>query len=210
MNLPPAMDVEPSNSEPPESHWIQLARAGRDEGWRELHRRYYAGLWHTAFQMLRDEALAEDVVQEAFIKAHRQIRRFRGDAKFSTWIYRITQNTARDVLRKQQRRGKWFGLFPLVIPNVNEDPEALEIDVPDPGRTASEHAALGDDRAALAKALATLSPDHRVVVELRLIQGFSTEETARILKLKKGTVLSRLFYSCQKLKKHLKPTYNEL
>jgi len=201
------MDVEPGNPEPPESHWIELARAGRDEGWRELHRRYYAGLWHVAHQLLRDEALAEDVVQEAFIKAHRQIRRFRGDAKFSTWIYRITQNQARDVLRKQQRRGKWLGLFPLN--GASDDPDAPEIDAVDQGRTASEDAALGDDRAALAKALATLNPDHRAVVELRLIQGFSTEETARILKLKKGTVLSRLFYSCQKLKKHLEPTYNE-
>jgi RNA polymerase sigma-70 factor (ECF subfamily) len=201
------MDVEPQNPEPPESHWIDLARAGYDEGWRELHRRYYSGLWHAAHQVLRDEALAEDVVQEAFIKAHRQIRRFRGDAKFSTWIYRITQNQALDTLRKQQRRGKWLGLFPLGGDDAEDGVPA--IDAVDQGRTAAQDAALGDDRTALARALDTLSPDHRAVVELRLIQGFSTEETARILKLKKGTVLSRLFYSCQKLKKHLEPTYHE-
>jgi RNA polymerase sigma-70 factor (ECF subfamily) len=201
------MDVKPENPEPPESHWIDLARAGHEEGWRELHRRYYPGLWHAAYQVLRDEALAEDVVQEAFIKAYRQIHRFRGDAKFSTWIYRITQNQALDALRSQQRRSKWLSLFPL----GESDPEngVPAIDAVDQGRTAAQDAALGDDRTALARALDTLSPEHRAVVELRLIQGFSTEETARILKLKKGTVLSRLFYSCQKLKKHLESTYHE-
>jgi RNA polymerase sigma-70 factor (ECF subfamily) len=199
------MDVEPHNPELPESHWIALAREGREEGWRELHRRYYSGLWSAANQMLRDEALSEDVVQEAFIKAYRQIRRFRGDSKFSTWIYRIALNQAYDALRKQQRRGKWLGLFPLQSEDEEDAPEAVAVDHHDAARAA----ALGDDREALAKALQSLSPEHRAVVELRLIQGFSTEETARILKCKKGTVLSRLYYSCQKLKKLLETTYND-
>lgn len=188
--------------------WIDLARQGRDEGWRELHRRYYAGLWSAANQIVHDEALAEDVVQEAFLKAYRKIRWFRGDSKFSTWIYRIALNQAYDALRKHQRRSRWLGLFPLrgVETEEGEGPEHQAVD---PARDASEVAALGDMRDALARALDRLSPEHRAVVELRLIQGFSTEETARILKLRKGTVLSRLFYSCQKLKKHLESTRRE-
>lgn len=203
------MDVSKDNQpEWPESHWISLARQGREDAWRELHQRYYPGLWHTAHQILHDAALAEDVVQEAFIKAHRQIHRFRGDSKFSTWLYRITHNQAQDTLRKIQRRSKWLGLFPLSTPGPNGELSPMP-EPADPSGDAAQHAARRDDREAIAKALQSLSPEHRIVVELRLIQGFSTEETARILKLKKGTVLSRLFYSCQNLKKILQPIRDE-
>jgi RNA polymerase sigma-70 factor (ECF subfamily) len=199
------MSVEQNNQQSSEEQWIESAIQGSEEGWRELHRLHYKGLWSAVNQVVHDEALADDVVQEAFIKAYRQIRKFRRDSKFSTWIYRITLNQAYDTLRKINRRSKWLGLFPLQSSDEDDAPEWQAVDEHD----ASKDAALGDDRAALAKALDSLGADHRAVVELRLIQGFSTEETARILKCKKGTVLSRLYYSCQKLKKVLEETYKE-
>jgi len=199
------MNVERNNNHPSEEQWIDEAIRGSEEGWRELHRLHYKGLWSAVNQVLHDEALSDDVVQEAFIKAYRQIRKFRRDSKFSTWIYRIALNQAYDTLRKISRRGKWLGLFPLQTGEEEDAPEWQAVDEND----ASKEAALGDDRAALARALDSLGPDHRAVVELRLIQGFSTEETARILKCKKGTALSRLYYSCQKLKKILEETYKE-
>ncbi|MDX6766731.1 MAG: RNA polymerase sigma factor [Candidatus Methylacidiphilales bacterium] len=199
------MSVEHTATRSEEDPWIDAAIRGSEEGWRELHRLHYKGLWSAVNQVLRDDALSDDVVQEAFVKAYQQIRKFRRDAKFSTWIYRIALNQAYDTLRKTQRRSKWLGLFPL---QTGEEGETLEHEAIDEHDAAKE-AALGDDRAALARALDSLGPDHRAVVELRLIQGFSTEETARILRCKKGTVLSRLFYSCQKLKKILEETYKE-
>ncbi len=201
------MSVLPDNNKTNEAEWVDLARKGSEKGWEELHRMYYPGLWGTVNQMVRDEALAEDIVQEAFIKAYKKIRRFRREAKFGTWIYRIAVNQAYDTIRKQGRRSRWIGLFPT-RQEYQEDGEAPELEPVD-NRTAGDQAALTDDRQAIEAAMASLSPDHRAVVDLRLIQGFSTEETAKILGCRRGTVLSRLFYSCQKLKKILEPTYRD-
>jgi len=192
------------NEEKAEANWVALAMAGDQEGWAQLHKLYYQGLWNAVNQILQDEKLSEDVVQEAFLKAFRQIQRFRGDSRFSTWIYRIAINQAYDTLRKRNRRSKWLGLFPI---QENEEENPIEMVVSETSATAAERS---DQREMLLRALDSLPADHRAVVELRLVQGFSTEETARILKVKKGTVLSRLFYSCQKLKKLLKETYEEL
>ncbi|GAB4240423.1 MAG: sigma-70 family RNA polymerase sigma factor [Candidatus Methylacidiphilales bacterium] len=201
MNPRPVNDVEPEDVGENPDRWVALAQAGDPEGWVHLHKLYYAGLWGTAYQIVRDEQMAEDVVQETFLKAFKQLRHFRGDSKFSTWIYRIAVNQAYDTVRKQKRRQKWLGLFPL---KENEDDPEHETAVNETSATMLERADLRD---AIDRAMATLPEEHRAVVHLRLVQGFSTEETARILKLKKGTVLSRLFYSCQKLKKLLKDAH---
>lgn len=187
-----------------EKRLIELARAGSMEGWEELHRLYYKGLWSAVNRVLNDDMLAEDVVSEAFIKAYKRLDRFRGDSKFSTWIYRIAMNQAYDAVRKRSRRQKWLGLFPL----ENEEEELVHEPVTEVD--ASDYAHHGDQRRALQEALGQLKPEQRSVVELRLIQGFSTEETARILGVKRGTVLSRLFYSCQKLRQILEKDYDEL
>lgn len=204
MNPSDPSSVEPLNEEKAEANWVALAVAGNQEGWAQLHKLYYQGLWNAVNQILQDEKLSEDVVQEAFLKAFRQIQRFRGESRFSTWIYRIAINQAYDTLRKRNRRGKWLGLFPI---QESDDEDPKEMVVTETSATAAERS---DQREMLLRAMESLPADHRAVVELRLVQGFSTEETARILKVKKGTVLSRLFYSCQKLKKLLKETYEEL
>ncbi|NJK92319.1 MAG: sigma-70 family RNA polymerase sigma factor [Blastochloris sp.] len=204
------MDVQAPDDDFSDEQWLKalresgLSSADMERAWEVLHRHYYRTLWSAVNQMLQDEALTEDVVQEAFVKAYRSFERFKGESKVGTWLYRIAMNQAYDALRKRNRRQKWLGLFPL-----QEDEESQ------PHEAVDEHTAVveaeGRDRQELIReALEKLSPEHRAVVELRLVQGFSTEETARILKLQKGTVLSRLFYSCQKLKKHLKQSHEEL
>lgn len=206
MNPDKTSDVQSSEqADADEAVWVEKARNGESAGWAELHRRYYGRLWSAVNQIVADAALAEDVVQDAFIKAFRQIHRFRGNSKFSTWLYRISVNQALDALRKKSRRQKWLGLFSL--DEEGEDSPARQVAMPEPDLPENER---GDHRAALAKALQTLGPQHRAVVELRLIQGLSTEETARVLGCKRGTVLSRLFYSCRKLQPLLRKTYEEL
>ncbi|NJL19455.1 MAG: sigma-70 family RNA polymerase sigma factor [Bdellovibrionaceae bacterium] len=189
---------------PDESQAITWALQGRAEGWEILHARHYNGLWSAVYPIVRDEHLAEDVIQEAFIKAYRQIHHFKGHSKFSTWLYRIAVNQAYDTLRKLSRRNKWLGLFPLQDEDDGPAHEAI-----DP-HTGADDAQRADLRQIIGDALDSLNPEQRSVVELRLIQGFSTEETAKILGCKKGTVLSRLFYSCQKLKKRMGEHYGKL
>ncbi|MGF1677829.1 MAG: RNA polymerase sigma factor [Candidatus Methylacidiphilales bacterium] len=200
------MSVQTDNTTFDEAEALKLAQESRAEGWEMLHRQYYRGLWAAAHHVVRDETLAEDVVQSAFLKAFKQIRSFKGDSKFSTWIYRITLNQALDLVRQRQRRNKVLGLFPL---SSGDDDEAPEVEAVDP-RTGADRLQEKDLGAAIRSAMASLTREQRVVVELRLIQGFSTEETARMLGCKKGTVLSRLYYACQNLKEKLGNQYEEL
>lgn len=206
MNQLKTADVQSLDNDVDDSTWVEMARDGEAAGWEELHRRYYAKLWTTVNQIVMDGAMAEDVVQEAFIKAFRQIKNFRGGSKFGTWIYRIAVNQAFDSLRKKNRRQKWLGLFPLPEPN-DEESSAPEIAASTPPMSEIER---GDHRAALEKALKELTPEHRAVVELRLMQGLSTDETAHVVGCRRGTVLSRLYYACQKLQPMLRRTYEEL
>jgi RNA polymerase sigma-70 factor, ECF subfamily len=204
------MDVQKETVIFSDEQWLTSARGAdasspqREEAWATLHHHFYQPLWSAVNQMLQDEALTEDVVQEAFIKAYRSFDRFKGESKVSTWLYRIALNQAYDTLRKRSRRQKWLGLFPLQTDEETQPHEAID------DRTSAMEVQNQDRKVLLEEALQKLTPDHRIVVELRLIQGLSTEETARILKVQKGTVLSRLFYSCQKLKKHLNSSYEEL
>ncbi|MDD5261510.1 MAG: RNA polymerase sigma factor [Methylacidiphilales bacterium] len=204
MNPDPSNNVQNTGAGSHDESWLPGAREGREEAWAEIHRHYYKGLWSAVNQILHDETLSEDVVQEAFLKAYRQIRRFEGHSRFSTWLYRIALNQAYDVLRKTKRRSKYLGLFP-----VQEEDETVPLEAIDP-HTPIDDVERADHQLALSKALATLAPEHRAVVELRLVQGFSTDETAQILKCRRGTVLSRLFYSCQRLKKVLEKYRHEL
>lgn len=199
-----AKDAEDPPDSVQERELVAMARRGEAAAWEQLHRSYYAGMKSLALRVVQDDALAEDVVQEAFIKAFRTIEKFRGDSKFSTWLYRVALNQAYDAARKRQRRQKWLGLFPVA--NEEEQPVYEAVDEIDASRLAQNK----DLGAALKRALGKLSSEQRAVVELRLIQGFSTDETARILKCKRGTVLSRLYYSCQKLKSLLEKEHEEL
>ncbi len=187
-----------------ETQALSLARAGKHEGWELLHAHYYRGIWAAVNQILHDDSLSEDVVQEAFVKAHKKLNRFRGQSKFSTWLYRIAVNQAYDTVRKSGRRQKWLGLFPIQNDDEDREIEAVE------HRTGADEVQNRDLNKRIHLAMESLNPDQRAVVELRLIQGFSTEETAKMLGCKKGTVLSRLYYSCQKLQSLLEDEYDEL
>lgn len=198
------MTEDPNLPEFDEADALRRAKAGHADGWSALHARYYRGLWAAVHSVVRDDASAEDVVQETFLKAFKQIKRFKGDSKFSTWLYRIAMNQAYDTVRSRQRQHKWLGLFPL-----QSEEEGLTHQAIDP-RTGADAAQASDLRGEIIKALWALNPDQRTVVQLRLVQGFTTEETAAILKCKKGTVLSRLYYGCQKLKELLGDRYAEL
>lgn len=193
-----------------EDKWLLAARLKdpdsplREQAWEALHFHYYKPLWSVVNKILQDEALTEDVVQEAFVKAYRSFDRFHGDSKVSTWLYRIAINQSYDTLRKKSRRQKWLGLFPLQEDEESQPHEAIE------ERTGATIAEQKDRLELIRTVLAKLSPEHRAVVELRLIQGYSTEETAHMLSVQPGTVLSRLYYSSQKLRKLLKESYEEL
>lgn len=157
----------------------------------ELVDRHRQRVAATVIGMLGPGPEAEDVGQEVFIQLHRSLGQFRGDAALSTWLTRIAINRSLDELRRRQRRlSRWLRL----------DGSEGQLGDREP-RMDGEARLDARERARLVReAVQRLKPDWRAVVVLRWLQGHSTLETAEILQVPKGTVLSRLSRALDRLK----------
>jgi RNA polymerase sigma-70 factor (ECF subfamily) len=181
------------------SDFLQRLRTGDENAWGELHRDHYARLWSSVQRILNNPTVADDVVQEAFIKAHRDIRRFEGHSQLGTWLYRIAVNQALDTIRKRQRIDRWLSFLSPVAEDENQ-PAMPEGNVASTASTGLENAEL---RNTIFEAMKELSVEHRSVIQLRLVDEMSLEETAQLLRCKPGTVNSRLHYACEHLRRKL-------
>ena len=136
---------------------------------------------------------AADLSQEAFIKAYNSLSSFRGDSKFSVWLYRIVSNLCLDFLRSKKRR-------PTVSLSVeNEDGEETELEIPDESQSPEALLERKLTREAVRRGLDALPEEQRQILLLREIQGFSYEEIAGTLDLEAGTVKSRIFRARKRL-----------
>lgn len=170
-----------------EEELVRRARQGDRHAFGLLVSKHEAAIGRTVTAMLGPGNEVDDVVQDTFIRCYESLHRFRSNAAFGTYLHRIAINRSRDVLRRRQR---WRARF------VSHD----ELTLPAEELT-SEEEMIRKDRAKLVHAaIAQLSPDHRSVITLRLLQGFSTEETANMLGIRYGTVLSRLSRATRRLK----------
>ena len=182
-------------------HLVKRAQADDDEAFSELVLHYERFVYNTAAKALlaggRNADGADDVAQSAFIKAWRNIKSFRGDCSFSTWLYRITVNTARDLLRVESRR-------PTVSLTRDDDTDedGGEWDVPITSGDTVPEDALDRKEAILAvrRAIEELPDEHRQVIVMRDIHELSYQEISEILGIEIGTVRSRLNRGRQKLK----------
>ncbi len=181
---------------------LRRLRAGEEAAWGDLHRDHYPRLWSSVQRILNNPTLADDVVQEAFIKAHRDIHRFAGQSQLGTWLYRIAVNQALDTVRKKQRTERWLSFLAPFAEKENQ-PAVPEGRV-DPA--ASLGLERSDLRETIAQAMGELSAEHRAVVQLRLVDEMSLEDTARLLRCKPGTINSRLHYACEHLRRKLART----
>jgi RNA polymerase sigma-70 factor (ECF subfamily) len=175
-----------------------LARVqdGDRRAFRILVERYQGLVAETVHGMLGRGAEAQDVGQETFIRFYKTLDRFRGDAKVSTYLTRIAINLSIDALRRRKRqRGRFVSRDDAGVrlhePSAPHDPDAPE------------------RRALVHRAIEALDPKHRAVVVLRMIDGYSTRETAEILGIPQGTVLSRLARAEDKLEAILSPYLND-
>lgn len=179
---------------------IVRCQAGDQAAFRELVSRYQRRVYGIAFGMVRDADDAMDLTQEAFIKVHRNLHRFRGGSSLYTWMYRIVVNLCIDHLRRRRRgpaaeyddtRAHEGAAAPELLPNT------LDMD-PD---LALRRRRI---REAMDEALQTLSADHRAVILLREVEGLSYSDMAAALSCKKGTVMSRLFHARRNLQRALR------
>jgi RNA polymerase sigma-70 factor, ECF subfamily len=153
-----------------------------------LMRRHNRTLYRTARAILRDDAEAEDALQEGYLQAYQAIGGFRGDAKLSTWLARIVANQALMRLRKRARRAEIVPLQPgAALENLNEIPE------PGMDKTPERSAQRSEMRRLLEASIDALPDDYRAVFVLRAVEEMPVEETAAVLKIPPATVRSRLF-----------------
>ena len=142
--------------------------------------------------MLGEGAVAEDIAQEVFIRLHKALPKFRGDAQLSTYIHRIAVNLSLTELKKQQRRRKW------------QLPFSKETNAQTQQISEEDQQARTDLKDLIDMALKQLDAEFRVVVVLRLVQGYSLNETAQLLNIPTGTVASRLARGQKKLQQILR------
>ncbi len=170
--------------------FLDRLRAGDAPAFEELVMTYQHRVFGVALRMLGNAAEAEEVAQEAFVRAHRALGDFRGDAKLSTWLYAITSRLCLNRLATGERR------------LTREGEEAL-LRLSDAGPRPDAALERRELESALGRAIAELPEDRRIVVVLRDIEGLSYEEIAQVLELELGTVRSRLHRARADLKEKL-------
>lgn len=182
-----------------EKELIQRARQGDHAAFEALVGRWQKPVYHQALRLLNDPEDAADVTQEVFLKLWRALPGFRGESSLSTWLYRLTDNTAIDLLRREKKRHGDLSL----------DDENLAVCVPaDPSCSPQEQTERREVQSAVADALAQLSQEHRRVLILRELNGLSYEEIGQILVLNPGTVKSRIARARLALAKLLEGTFS--
>ena len=154
---------------------------------------YEKNVYNIALRMTGNSEDAADMTQEAFIKAYNSLQSFRGDSKFSVWLYRIVSNVCLDFLRSKNRR-------PTVSLSVEDDDgEDAQLDVADESQSPELLLDRKLTRDSVRRVLDSLPPDYRQILLLREIQGLSYDEIAQALSLEVGTVKSRIFRARKRL-----------
>jgi RNA polymerase sigma-70 factor, ECF subfamily len=189
--------------EDPDIDLVERCKTGDRVAFRLLVEKYERTVFSTVVSVVGQSADADDIAQEVFLKMHRSIKNFKGECRFSVWLYRVTVNQCLDRIKHQKRRpqpvsldgmieaseGGFEGLFKDTSPDASEEYEQTQL------------------QQAIQKVLNSLSAEHRVVITLKDIEGRSQEQIAEILKCPVGTIKSRLTRAREALKERLRPFY---
>jgi len=183
----PLRDDDREASEP-EASLLESCRAGDPEAFRRLVERHQDRVYTLALHLSRNESAAAEIVQSAFVRAFRSIHRFRGEARFQTWLHRIVVNAWRDEWRRTRR------FVPL--------DEASDLPI-ESGRGPEHDSAARQERSLVWKAVARLPERLRLPLVLRYLEDLSYEEIGRVLRCRQGTVASRLHRAHARLARSL-------
>ncbi len=179
---------------------VERAKKGDREAFGVLVDQYKDKIYNYVSRMLSDPYEAEDVTQEAFLRAYRSLPRFRGASSFHTWLYRIASNLAIDVVRKRKRSEPTFSIDE---PLESEEGE-YERELPSEDGGPEQRATTRETRLAVRRAIMDLPEKLRDVMILYELQGETYEDIAEILDVPLGTVKSRLFNARNRLKENLR------
>jgi RNA polymerase sigma-70 factor (ECF subfamily) len=179
--------------------FVSKARAGDANAFRVLVERHSRSLFRLAFRMTGNQQDAEDVVQESFLRAYRQLGNFDERASFGTWMYRIASNCSLDLVRARKRRND--RMAPVDDENMEDPMAKLPSEDPTPERLALS----SEVREKVAEAMEDLSPTERTAFVLRHFEGMRMEEVSRVLECQPGAAKHSVFRAVQKLRRALEP-----
>jgi RNA polymerase sigma-70 factor (ECF subfamily) len=184
------ISVKTAGRDLPDSEIVRRIVLGDQDAFMLLMRRYNQTLYRTARSILRDDAEAEDAVQEAYILAYRAMGTYRGEARLSTWLIRIVVNEANARSRKRSRRAEIIQLSG----GPEQDADAAEVNMNDAAPEQPEHAAMRTQSRRLLEGTIDALPDaFRTVFVLRALEELTVEETAATLGIAEATVRTRFF-----------------
>ena len=181
-----------------EMELVKRARRGDLPAYDELVRRYQERIYATVYHMTSNHEDANDLAQEAFIKAYHALKSFKGDSSFYTWVYRIAVNRTINFLKRRKNRNHYS--LDDIDGNIQTDPDFVELMS---HMTPRREVELNELQEKLNEALQKLSEPHRAVVIMHDVQGMTHADIAKVMKCSEGTVRSRLFYARQQLQAYL-------
>lgn len=182
--------------------FVARARSGDADAFRVLVERHSRALFRLAYRMTGNEQDAEDVVQESFLRAYRQLGKFDERASFGTWLYRIATNCSLDHVRSRKRRNEH--LAPQTEsdrPEMDDPVAALPSHDPTPERAAFS----SEVRERVAEAMNDLSATERTAFVLRHFEGMCIEDVSQVLDCQPGAAKHSVFRAVQKLRRALEP-----
>ena len=172
---------------------VRKVLQGDVNAFEKLVTEYERAVYAIAQRMTGNAEDAADMTQETFIKAYNSLSSFRGDSKFSVWLYRIANNVCLDFLRSRSRK-------PTVsLSAEDDDGEETQLDIADESQSPELLLESALTRDAVRRGLDSLPPDYKQILLLREIQGLSYEEIAAALGIESGTVKSRIFRARKRL-----------
>jgi RNA polymerase sigma-70 factor (ECF subfamily) len=187
---------------------IRRCQKGESAAFEALVEKYQKKMLNTAYRMIGNYEEACEVVQDAFLAAYRSIKQFRGESRFSTWLYSIVINLSKNRLKKVKSRLHREGLS---IDDPGRNIHCQDKNNPPTHETSMvDHLERREVQARVQECMNTLDHEYREVLVLRDVQGFSYEEIRAILKIPDGTVKSRLFRARDALKECLKKALGDL
>ena len=172
---------------------IRRVQRGDTDAFEALVAAYEKNVFNVALQMTGNREDAQDMTQEAFLKAYSSLSSFRGDSKFSSWLYRIVSNVCLDFKRRQGRRPS------SSLTMEDDEGENIQLDIADESQSPEALLERKMTREAVRAGLQQLPDEQRQILLLREIQGLSYEEIGEAMGLEAGTVKSRIFRARKKL-----------
>ena len=178
---------------------VKRAQKGEKAAFDTLVTKYHLKVVNLVTRFVKNADDAQDVAQEAFIKAYRGLKNFRGDSAFYTWLYRIAINSAKNYLVSQGRKSPAYAVDVEDAEHMESATNLKEYDTPEGNMLTDEI------EQTVYKAIKDLPEDLKTAITLRELEGMSYDEIANVMECPIGTVRSRIFRAREAIDKHLKP-----